>query len=80
MRARIQKWGNSLAVRIPKPFATEARVDDGTVVDLSLAQGKIVVAPVPAEPASLKRLIADVTKENLHTGTDFGARRGREAW
>jgi len=36
MRVRIKKWGNSLALRIPKPFAEETAVTEGAVVDLSI--------------------------------------------
>jgi len=49
MRIRVQKWGNSLALRIPKPFAEEAQVKQGTAVDLSLADGKLVATPVSRE-------------------------------
>jgi hypothetical protein len=31
MRVRVQKWGNSLALRIPKPFAGDVDVSEGCV-------------------------------------------------
>ena len=80
MRLRIQKWGNSLALRIPKPFAEEARVKQGSIVDLSLSEGKLVAAPVSREEWTLARLLAGVTRRNLHGDSDFGPPVGREVW
>ena len=45
MKTRVQKWGNSLALRIPKSFADEAGLQKETSVEISLADGKIVVTP-----------------------------------
>jgi antitoxin MazE len=79
MQTRIQKWGNSLAVRIPKAFVKEARIAYGTAVDLSIADGKIVIDP-RVEPAyKLDDLLKGVTKGNLHTEVDTGGPVGREA-
>ncbi len=80
MRVQVQKWGNSLALRIPKPFAEEARVRRGTVVDLSVAKGKLVAVPVSRKASTLRQLLAGVKKENLHGEADFGRAVGREAW
>jgi len=46
MRMQVRKWGNSVAIRIPKPFAEDADVQEGTIVDLSVSKGKLVVVPV----------------------------------
>ncbi|MEW5993689.1 MAG: AbrB/MazE/SpoVT family DNA-binding domain-containing protein [Candidatus Zixiibacteriota bacterium] len=80
MRLRVQKWGNSLALRIPKPFAEEAKVKQGSVVDLSVAEGKLVAVPMKREKWSLSKLLEAVTKKNLHGETDFGQPVGREVW
>lgn len=80
MRVQVQKWGNSLALRIPKPFAKEAEVRQGTVVDLSLAEGKLVATPVRRGKFTLKRLLAEVRKDNIHGEVDFGSAVGRESW
>jgi antitoxin MazE len=80
MRVQIQKWGNSLALRIPKPFAEEAAVREGTVVDLSLTEGKLIAVPATKGRVTLKRLLSQVTKDNLHKEVDFGSAAGREAW
>ena len=80
MRLRVRKWGNSLALRIPKPFAEEVRVGPGTVVDLSVNDGKLVATPARRPRWTLARLLAGVTKKNLHGETDFGEAVGREVW
>ncbi len=80
MRVQVQKWGNSLALRIPKPFAEEARVRRGTVVDLSVAKGKLVAVAVSRKAPTLRQLLAGVKKGNLHGEADFGRAVGREAW
>jgi len=80
MRTKIQKWGNSLALRIPKSFAEETKVEAGCAVDLSIADGQLVVSPVRSKRFELYALLAEVTKENLHAEISTGEPRGREAW
>ncbi len=80
MRVRVRKWGNSLALRIPKRFAEETAMREGTLVDLSMSAGTIVAAPVRREKVFLKQLLAGVTKRNLHAAIDIGPRLGRESW
>jgi len=80
MRVQIHKWGNSLALRIPKPFAEEAEVREGTVVDLSLAEGKLIAVPDVKGRFTLKELLRKVTKDNLHKEIDLGGPAGREIW
>jgi len=77
---RVQKWGNSLALRIPKPFAVDAGVEAGTVVDVSMSEGRLIAAPVRAQRARLRDLLDRVTKANLHDEVDTGVPAGREAW
>lgn len=79
MQTRIQKWGNSLALRIPKAFAIDAHLEDDTLVEVTLEEGRLVVRPAQAAP-TLAQLLAEVTKENLHTEVDFGRPLGHEAW
>lgn len=80
MRTRVQKWGNSLALRIPKSFATEAGLQTNSPVELSLARGKLVVVPVVKPKLTLKQLLAKVTEDNLHHEIDTGPAVGIEAW
>ena len=79
MRVRIRKWGHSLALRIPKPFAVEARLSPGAAVELTVRDGHLVASPL-ARPFTLRGLLARVRPENLHGELDFGRRAGRELW
>jgi antitoxin MazE len=79
MKAKVQRWGNSLAIRIPKAYAADLRVEAGSVVDLDVLEAKLVVTPEPVVP-SLDALLARVTPDNVHGETDVGPAVGREAW
>ena len=79
MQARIQKWGNSLAIRIPKPFALEIGLEQNSLVTVSISEGKLVLEPI--KPVySLEALLAQVTQDNLHQEIETGATAGSEAW
>ncbi|MGI8811587.1 MAG: AbrB/MazE/SpoVT family DNA-binding domain-containing protein [Pyrinomonadaceae bacterium] len=80
MKLQIQKWGNSLALRIPKSFAIESNVEQGSTVDVSLENGRIVVSPVVKEEFTLDGLLANIKKSNLHRETDTGYAVGNEIW
>lgn len=80
MNTKIQQWGNSLALRIPKAFAVETKLHKGAVVDVSEEDGKIIVTPVKKEQITLKRLLSGVTKENIHGEISTGKRIGKEIW
>ena len=80
MRLSVQKWGNSLALRIPKSFAAESRIAPGSLVEVSVVKGRLVVTPVRKAEYTLAQLLAGVTKENLHREVDSGASVGRESW
>jgi antitoxin MazE len=80
MRARIQKWGNSLALRIPRSFALETALDSGAEVDLTLEEGRLVITPLARPSYSLDELLAQVTSENVHGEQDTGPSVGGEAW
>ena len=80
MRARIQKWGNSLALRIRKAFALDAQIENNSEVELSLVNGQIVIKPVPKQEWTLEQLLAGITSENTHEEVDTGDAVGKEVW
>ena len=80
MKTRVQKWGNSLALRIPKSFANEVGIHRETPVEISLADGKLVITPIAKPKLILKQLLAKVTKGNLHHEVDTGTAVGNETW
>lgn len=79
MKVKVQKWGNSLAVRIPKTFAVQTQIEQDSVVDLSLVNGEIVVKPQKDHPKyTLNELLKGITAENIHSETDWGSPVGKE--
>jgi antitoxin MazE len=80
MRVQVQKWGNSLALRIPKPFAEDVGVSEGTVVDVSVSKGRLVAAPLTPRPVRLNELLRRVTRQNRRGERATGLAVGREAW
>jgi antitoxin MazE len=80
MRARVQKWGNSLAIRIPQPFARESELIENSPVDISLRNGKVVIAPVREAEYNIEDLVSKISKKNLHEEISTGKRRGNESW
>ncbi len=80
MRTRVRRWGNSLALRIPKPFAEEVKLNEEGAVDLAVANGKLIVSPVAKPAPRLKELLARITRRNLHGEIQTGPPVGREVW
>jgi antitoxin MazE len=80
MRKRVGKWGNSLAVRIPKAFASELGLEQDSAVELSLVNGQLVIAPASSTPPTLEQLLEQVTEDNVHDEVTTGPAVGREAW
>lgn len=78
MQTRLQKWGDSLALRIPKILADKAGLDSGSPVILTLENGRIVITPAVAPPLTLDDLLARVTDENRPGEIDTGPAVGNE--
>lgn len=79
MVTRVQKWGNSLALRIPQSFAVQAKVAAGTAVDIAVEKGHLVVRPV-RQRYRLRDLLKAVDARNLHPEVRTGRPVGREIW
>jgi antitoxin MazE len=80
MQTKIQKWGNSLGVRIPRSLAAEAQMEEGATVDLSVENGRLLVRPLRVRKYALKGLLRKVNRRNLHGEISTGKAVGREAW
>lgn len=78
MNARVQRWGNSLAIRIPRTYASDLGVREGSEVELTVDGHALIVTPstVPTLDALLER----ITDANRHHELDLGPPHGREAW
>ena len=80
MKTRVQKWGNSLALKIPKSFAEEAGLHENGDVELSLVGGALRLKPVRAPRLTLEKLMEGVTPDNVPREWNTGPAVGREAW
>ncbi len=76
---RIEKWGNSLRVQIPKAVAKKVGLYEGANVDVRVSGRNLVLAPVHPE-YSLEELVAGITPKNRHRETNWGAPAGNEIW
>jgi antitoxin MazE len=80
MKTAVQRWGNSLALRIPRTYAAETRISEGSEVELTLKSGALVVRAVVRKRHSLPDLLRRVTRSNRHESVATGAATGREVW
>jgi antitoxin MazE len=78
MKGTVQRWGNSLAIRVPRAYARDLGVEEGSEVELRVDGPSLVVTP--SSTPSLDALLAAITAENLHAEIDSGPGKGREAW
>lgn len=74
---QVQKWGNSLGIRIPKSLALKVGLEEGSEVDLDVENGHLIIKP---KSSSLEELLTQVTPENIHKEVSTGDPEGREAW
>jgi len=79
MDAQISKWGNSLAIRLPKHLADQVQFTEGTSVTLSIEEGAIVLRKAGRSYA-LDQLLAGITPENIHREIQTGSAVGLEVW
>jgi antitoxin MazE len=79
METTVANWGNSLGVRIPKVFSEEAGISQGSKVDITFKDGRLIIEPVKEEEKSLKELLSTVTKNNLHGEVETDV-QGEEVW
>ncbi len=79
MLTTINRWGNSLAIRIPKAFAEQAEMEENTQVEIALDDDQITIQPV-RKTWTLRELLAGVTDSNKHPAADWGEITGREVW
>lgn len=77
MQTVVQKWGNSLGIRIPSIYAKELALKNGSFVEISEEDGRIVISP---KRISLQDLLSQVSTENIHEPVETGSSIGNEAW
>jgi len=76
-KTQVMKWGNSLAVRIPKAVAEQARIQEGDPILIEARKGHVEICAVERIP-TLEQLVAQITPENRYEETDWGTDVGKE--
>ena len=80
MKTQLAKWGNSLAVRIPKPVALAAKLKTGDDLEVDVdGPGRVRIRKRKQKP-TLEQLVSRITPENRHSETDWGDPVGKELW
>ncbi len=79
METKIQKWGNSLAIRLPKTFADQTGIENGSDVHLLVEEGKIVIIPIKEKELLLEDFLSRINEANIHKEISFGSAVGRES-
>jgi antitoxin MazE len=74
----ISKWGNSLALRIPAAIGKAVGLKEGTIVDLNVRAGRLMIVPVESHRYDLRKLVAQITSKNTHRLFDWGRPVGKE--
>ena len=77
MQTVVQKWGNSLGLRIPSLWAKDNNVRSGSKIEVIVEKGKITIIP---QKKSLDDMLAMVTPENIHSEVSTGNAIGKEEW
>lgn len=80
METTIQKWGNSLAVRVPRSMAQKLALKVGSTIAMREEKKTIIIRAAPKARTSLKELIALIRPENIHEEVDWGKPVGKEIW
>ncbi len=84
MKVAFQKWGNSLALRVPKAFADEIGASDGKAAEMTVSNGKLVIEIARTQRRkrryTLEQLVAGITADNRHEEINWGPPVGNEAW
>jgi antitoxin MazE len=80
MKTKIARWGNSLALRIPRKLALSHHLEEGSSVEIIEDQGELKLRPVSEKAYSLDEMLDAITGENLHEEMQTGSAKGKELW
>jgi antitoxin MazE len=78
MKTQLVKWGNSLAVRIPKPVVEEVKLKEGDSMEIEAAAEGRVELRRPTNIPTLAQLVSQITPENRYAEISTGAEVGKE--
>ena len=74
---QVQKWGNSLAIRLPKALCQAVSIEEGNELDFSIENNAIVIKP---KSQTLEEMLENVTPEMYHKETFNDGTKGKEEW
>lgn len=80
MKTTAQKWGNSLAIRVPKSVAVQVGLKAHDEVEIEVQEGNVVLTPHVRRVYRLEDLVKRITPKNLHHEINSGSPIGREVW
>ncbi len=80
MKLTVKKWGNSLAIRIPKEIAALSSIHMDTRVEVEVADRMLILRPIEEHPLKLSELLEKITPQNLHKELVTGEPQGNETW
>lgn len=80
MKTKISRWGNSLALRLPRKLAASHNLEDGSIVEIIEDSGELKLRPVKGRKYGLNDLLTGITAENRHEEVETGSSVGKESW
>ena len=80
MQTQVKKWGNSLALRIPKSLAQQLSLKMNAEVEIQVVGDQLMIKPLPEPELTLEALLSQITDENLHEEVETGTAVGGEVW
>jgi len=80
MRSHLTRWGNSVAVRVPKRALEDAQLSEGDAIELVVTEPGVISLRATQKKPTLRSLLSGITRENLHDETDWGSPVGNESW
>ena len=78
MTVALKKWGNSLALRIPKDITQTLNIGDNTLMELDIYNGALIIKP--KKENYLESMVSQINSKNLHKEVDIGDKVGNEEW
>jgi len=80
METRIQKWGNSLGVRLPKEIINKTKFREGSCVKITKKNSRIVIESCAYEKPKLENLVRKINSKNIHKEIEWNNSYGKEVW
>ena len=82
MLSKVQKWGNSQGLRLPKALLQEVQIHVGDEVNVSVQKGRIIIEPVTKVRGryDLQELVSKMPQEYHVEELDWGEPVGKEVW